>query len=414
MMIKSTLSKSIFVQRRLVKPKTDLSMASVSLSLSAIRIRFFSSTLSAAPTSIGRQLSLLSSKEMKGTTKTMTILQKNTMPAIVQTTFGRAFSDNNNNNGSNNNNDGKKPGGDNNKSSSKISDIFDRGSQSNSGGSNVEDLFRARNPRNNNTSNIFSLRRTPAQQEILNRQHKQQQEQERQRFLRTHAVQLFPGNYEDDDDEGNDRNGGFKRYNQDYLTPGHPRGREDKEQKLREDQEASYLYDSDEEKEEQLSRLYKKQHEEETRQKKKWIENSKPPVRYIQIDDRGRAYGRGGRKTAAARVWIQPGDGYVVVNKREFTDYFERETDRQMICEPFLATNTCCKFDVTAMVKGGGLTGQAGAIRLGVARALQNYNPKLNRPPLKKLGFLKRDPRKVERKKVGRVKARKRPQWVKR
>ena len=149
-------------------------------------------------------------------------------------------------------------------------------------------------------------------------------------------------------------------------------------------------------------------------QKKRWIENAKPPLRKPVIDDRGRAYGRGGRKTASARVWIQPGLGHVVINHQDLVDYFDRTTDRELVLAPLTATATCGKFDVTALVTGGGLTGQAGAIRHGLARALNHYNPDVYRPPLKRLGYLTRDPRKVERKKIGHIKARKKPQWVKR
>jgi small subunit ribosomal protein S9 len=148
--------------------------------------------------------------------------------------------------------------------------------------------------------------------------------------------------------------------------------------------------------------------------KQRWLENAKPPIRQPVIDERGRAYGRGGRKTASARVWIQPGFGHVVVNQRDFVEYFDRMTDRELLLVPLAATKTVGKFDVTAIVKGGGLTGQAGAIRHGLARALNHYNPDAYRPPLKRLGYLTRDPRKVERKKVGHIKARKKPQWVKR
>jgi small subunit ribosomal protein S9 len=154
--------------------------------------------------------------------------------------------------------------------------------------------------------------------------------------------------------------------------------------------------------------------QEEGEQKERWLENAKPPARKPVIDERGRAYGRGGRKRAAARVWIQPGMGQVVVNRQDFVDYFERNSDRESILAPLAATLTRGKFDVTAMVSGGGLTGQAGAIRHGLARALNHFNPDAYRPPLKRLGYLTRDPRKVERKKIGHLKARKKPQWVKR
>lgn len=164
----------------------------------------------------------------------------------------------------------------------------------------------------------------------------------------------------------------------------------------------------------ELAEQVKSIQDEKDAKKMRWLETAKPPVRKPIIDERGRAYGRGGRKTAAARVWIQPGLGLVVVNRKDFVDYFDRTTDRELVLAPFAATGTCGKFDVMATVEGGGLTGQAGAIRHGLARALNHYNPDLYRPPLKRLGYLTRDPRKVERKKVGHIKARKKPQWVKR
>ena len=166
--------------------------------------------------------------------------------------------------------------------------------------------------------------------------------------------------------------------------------------------------------ERELAEQVKAIQDERDAKQKRWVETAKPPIRQSIIDERGRAYGRGGRKTAAARVWIQPGVGLVVVNRKDFCDYFDRSTDRQLVLAPLAATATCGKFDVTATVTGGGLTGQAGAIGHGLARALNHYNPDVYRPPLKRLGYLTRDPRKVERKKVGHLKARKKPQWVKR
>ena len=148
-------------------------------------------------------------------------------------------------------------------------------------------------------------------------------------------------------------------------------------------------------------------------QKLKWAEQSKPRVRHQELDERGRAYGRGGRKTSTARVWVFPGEGNVTVNRIDMVDYFDRETHRSVILSPFVATKTCGMFDVFCRVEGGGLTGKTGAIRHGIARALEKYNPEL-RPPLKLLGLLTRDPRMVERKKSGLKKARKAKQWVKR
>jgi len=147
--------------------------------------------------------------------------------------------------------------------------------------------------------------------------------------------------------------------------------------------------------------------------RRSYIEKSKPPIRIPMIDERGRAFGKGGRKTATAQVWISPGIGMVTVNKLPFVEYFPRDSHREDILGPMIASQTCGKFDIYCVVEGGGKSGQAGAMRHGLARALEKYNPDY-RPPMKALGFMKRDPRKVERKKVGLKKARKAPQWVKR
>ncbi|KAJ8604804.1 hypothetical protein CTAYLR_001083 [Chrysophaeum taylorii] len=138
-----------------------------------------------------------------------------------------------------------------------------------------------------------------------------------------------------------------------------------------------------------------------------------PIVRVRTVDELGRAYGTGRRKTASARVWVFEGTGKITVNTKSLVDYFPRNAHCDDIVAPFFVTDTAAQFDVWCTVKGGGVSGQAGAVRLGIARALQNFNPDL-RPPLKKAGFLTRDRRRVERKKPGLVKARKAPQWVKR
>ena len=144
------------------------------------------------------------------------------------------------------------------------------------------------------------------------------------------------------------------------------------------------------------------------------MKNAELPVRVPIIDAQGNAQGRGTRKTAHASVFIHPGFGHVVVNGKDIVEYFGRESDRDHLLAPLVATETCGEFDVTIQTFGGGLRGQAGAVRLGLARALNNYNPDKYRPPLKRLGYLTRDPRMVERKKIGHVKARKRPQWARR
>jgi len=121
----------------------------------------------------------------------------------------------------------------------------------------------------------------------------------------------------------------------------------------------------------------------------------------------------GRRKSSVARVNLTPGNGTITVNKRAFENYFPRETDRILILEPLRLTNTLGKFDITAKITGGGSSGQAGALRLGLARALTLCDAE-NKPTLKKSRFLTRDPRMKERQKPGQKGARKKFQWVKR
>lgn len=124
-------------------------------------------------------------------------------------------------------------------------------------------------------------------------------------------------------------------------------------------------------------------------------------------------YGTGRRKTSVARVWLRPGQGTIIVNRRAFEDYFPRETLRMVIAQPFQLTNTLGQFDVSVNVGGGGIAGQAGAIRHGIARALLTFDDKL-RQTLKRGGLLTRDPRMKERKKYGQPGARKQFQYSKR
>lgn len=124
-------------------------------------------------------------------------------------------------------------------------------------------------------------------------------------------------------------------------------------------------------------------------------------------------YGTGRRKTSVARVWLRPGQGTITVNRRAFEDYFPRETLRMVIAQPFQLTNTLGQFDVSVNVGGGGIAGQAGAIRHGIARALLTFDDKL-RQTLKRGGLLTRDPRMRERKKYGQPGARKQFQYSKR
>jgi small subunit ribosomal protein S9 len=203
---------------------------------------------------------------------------------------------------------------------------------------------------------------------------------------RPHLVALFPGDYSDD--PGNDE--------------------WDNDDDFGDDEE------EDNESSSRLEAALRRNELELQRKRERWIENSIPPVWTSLVDDRGRSYGRGGRKRAQARVWIQPGFGTVTVNRRHFEEYFTRMSDRDLCLQPMVATATLGHFDVTAIVQGGGLTGQAGAIRHGVARALNAFDPDRYRADLKVLGLLTRDARKVERKKIGHKKARKSPQWVRR
>ena len=136
-------------------------------------------------------------------------------------------------------------------------------------------------------------------------------------------------------------------------------------------------------------------------------------LREQELDKFGRAYATGRRKDAVARVWLKPGSGKIVVNGREQEVYFARPTLRLVINQPFDITDRRGQYDVIATVKGGGLSGQAGAVKHGIAQALSRYEPAL-RTTVKQAGFLTRDPRVVERKKYGRAKARRSFQFSKR
>ena len=137
------------------------------------------------------------------------------------------------------------------------------------------------------------------------------------------------------------------------------------------------------------------------------------PVYVQKLDAQGRAYATGKRKDAVARVWVKPGSGKIIINKKIDTDYFARPVLQMIIRQPLKAADRETQFDIVATVHGGGLSGQAGAIRHGISKALTNYEPAL-RPVLKKGGFLTRDSRVVERKKYGRAKARRSFQFSKR
>ncbi|EZP69991.1 30S ribosomal protein S9 [Sphingomonas paucimobilis] len=137
------------------------------------------------------------------------------------------------------------------------------------------------------------------------------------------------------------------------------------------------------------------------------------PLRQQEIDSLGRAYATGRRKDAVARVWVKPGTGKITVNGRDQEVYFARPTLRLVINQPFGVTDREGQYDVIATVKGGGLSGQAGAVKHGIAQALSKYEPAL-RSAVKAEGFLTRDSRTVERKKYGRAKARRSFQFSKR
>jgi small subunit ribosomal protein S9 len=137
------------------------------------------------------------------------------------------------------------------------------------------------------------------------------------------------------------------------------------------------------------------------------------PLREKEVDAQGRSYATGRRKDAVARVWLKPGTGKITVNGRDQEVYFARPTLRLVINQPFTVTSRVEQYDIVATVKGGGLSGQAGAVKHGIAQALSKFEPAL-RSAVKAEGFLTRDSRAVERKKYGKAKARKSFQFSKR
>ncbi|MGI9405829.1 MAG: 30S ribosomal protein S9 [Hyphomicrobiaceae bacterium] len=142
-------------------------------------------------------------------------------------------------------------------------------------------------------------------------------------------------------------------------------------------------------------------------------ENAAAPVYEQKLDQHGRSYATGKRKDAVARVWIKPGSGRIMVNKREFEKYFARPVLQMILKQPLVAAERLDQYDVMCTVSGGGLSGQAGAVRHGLSKALTHFEPEL-RTVLKKGGFLTRDARVVERKKYGKAKARRSFQFSKR
>ncbi|ALE03829.1 30S ribosomal protein S9 [Bartonella ancashensis] len=143
------------------------------------------------------------------------------------------------------------------------------------------------------------------------------------------------------------------------------------------------------------------------------ISTNSSPVHVQKLDSQGRSYATGKRKDAVARVWIKPGTGKITINDKEFDKYFARPVLRMILRQPIVATNRDTQYDIVATVSGGGLSGQAGAVRHGISKALTYYEPTL-RAILKKGGFLTRDSRVVERKKYGKAKARRSFQFSKR
>jgi small subunit ribosomal protein S9 len=137
------------------------------------------------------------------------------------------------------------------------------------------------------------------------------------------------------------------------------------------------------------------------------------PEHVQKLDKLGRAYATGKRKNAIARVWLKPGKGMITVNAKDYTQYFARPVLQMLLQQPLTAANRNTQYDIMATVMGGGLSGQAGAVRHGISKALTYFEPEL-RPALKKGGFLTRDSRVVERKKYGRMKARRSFQFSKR
>lgn len=137
------------------------------------------------------------------------------------------------------------------------------------------------------------------------------------------------------------------------------------------------------------------------------------PLHEQKLDAHGRAYATGKRKDAVARVWLKPGKGLIKVNDKDYKQYFARPVLQMLLQQPLTAANRNTQYDIMATVMGGGLSGQAGAVRHGISKALTRYEPEL-RPVLKKGGFLTRDSRVVERKKYGRMKARRSFQFSKR
>lgn len=143
------------------------------------------------------------------------------------------------------------------------------------------------------------------------------------------------------------------------------------------------------------------------------VQDNAAPVHVQKLDSFGRAYATGKRKDAVARVWLKPGNGRIVVNDKDFNQYFARPVLQMLLKQPLQTAERLDQYDIMATVKGGGLSGQAGAVRHGISKALTHYEPEL-RSALKKGGFLTRDSRTVERKKYGKRKARRSFQFSKR
>jgi small subunit ribosomal protein S9 len=164
----------------------------------------------------------------------------------------------------------------------------------------------------------------------------------------------------------------------------------------------------------EIKTTVKEKAKEEAKEKGVAVEATAAPGEHVRkLDKHGRAYATGKRKNAIARVWLKPGNGKIVVNGRELKVYFARPVLQMVVNQPFSVADRANQFDVECLVNGGGLSGQAGAVKHGISKALTYFEPEL-RKPLKVALFLRRDPRIVERKKYGRAKARRRFQFSKR
>ena len=222
---------------------------------------------------------------------------------------------------------------------------------------------RKRTNYNNNNNRNGGNGKTPVFRHNMNKYNntnRSNNKQTRDPKLRTHAISVISGDYTDYDNDDIDDDDEYTFDETIYNRFDDENNNDDNEESkwnLQKFDSSKNNIDPDEEAwhRQRETEAYQKQLEEDTK-RAKWIENAKPPIRTIQIDSSGRSYGKGGRKVSSARVWIYPGEGIVTVNRREFLDFFPRESDREMILSPFVATKTCGMFDMTVQVEGGGVT----------------------------------------------------------